>query len=172
MPSSLVSTTAGRPVLPTAPATSGALAASIGRTGYPDREGHRLEPGEPATGQHHRGGGRRTEQHRRPLHRLRRHAERLGQPVLDQRIQCALADLVEHQAAQQVLLRLGGLREQGLDGRGPQRRRTLAAEGGDLLERRVDVVTVSVDPLPAAGSRSARPSRPRSAVAAASRTGR
>ena len=81
-------------------------AGDVGRAGRqhrPHRLTHRQRPPPPApsspdaastTG---RGGGR-TEQHRGPLHRLGRHAERLGQAVLHQRIQRALPDLVEHQA--------------------------------------------------------------------------
>ena len=47
MPSSLVSTTAGNPVLATAPATSGALAASIGRTGCPTASVTAVSPSSP-----------------------------------------------------------------------------------------------------------------------------
>ena len=47
MPSSLVSTTAGRPVLATASAGDGALAASIGRTGWPTRSETASSPARP-----------------------------------------------------------------------------------------------------------------------------
>ena len=141
MPSSLVSTTAGRPVLATAPRDIRCARREHRPDRLPDRERHRLQAVQPGRGEHTGGGRGGTEQHRRPLHRLGRDAERLGQAVLHEGIQRALPDLVEHQTPQQTLLRP---RSPGRTAPRPRPTRSAAepgtAESGDLLEGGVDVV--------------------------------
>ena len=92
MPSSLTSTaTRSPPAFVTAAATSGALEASIGRTGRPTSSPNAASASL-ATGQRgHRGRGGRARQHRGAAHRDQRDLGDLGDRLLDQRVEGALA---------------------------------------------------------------------------------
>jgi hypothetical protein len=93
MPSSLWSTSTGRPLLPIALPGLGALAASIGWTRGADLQYDAFQTGQSLLEQH--GGGRagRGQQHGRAAYGGDRQAEGNGKPVLDRRLHRALAEL-------------------------------------------------------------------------------
>ena len=139
MPSSLVSTANGASTFSTPAATSGAVPASIGRTGLPTSRLKSSSASAPPVRARRRDRSGRRAEHGRAAYGLAVEVGGGRDGVEHHRVEGALADVAGDQVAQELLLGLGQAAEQRRHRVAARTHRSGAGQCADLLERRVDL---------------------------------